>query len=638
MKTSLIIQLVFLAFFCLASKCSAGGPSNVVDGMAVILENNSFTYRYDKGTLGNLNNQEAIELVESALNFWRGIKTSKLEILKDTKQFVDEDINGLNFKKFIANVVDNNRSTIIFDDDGSILKSLKREPNNVAGAGLLLNRDIFGDESPEAKSSIIILNGLFINGIKTKRDPEMLIEDFKSVIIHELGHAFGLAHSQINIEALNDKTIPVPVMFPTVNNIQNITVDDIASLSFLYPNEEELNKFGSIEGFVVTDTGNPVLGTNVIAREINNPRVQVVSSVSDHLKNKNGSFILNALPPGKYRLEIEPIEPLFVAGSRVGHYADNISDKSFQFVTSKRFYSSQEIPASKDETEAQIFEIKEGDRITDINIIAPVEKEIESNNTKEEAQEIILPNTIKGQVSLNESGDQKIDQLDGSDPIEIKDYFKFHILKPTLVRVVLTETNNRSVLVQGDISFYLFNQEGKVLDFYASHVEKSSIKDLENKRIIQEILPEGEYTIGVASTSVNPDSLQGLGGSSFVISNYNIGISLSNVAEDIKKIQKIILIPPDNIALSKDNIDTPVITVKTENFTKATTCKIKSRDKNIRLKPSRFLLDSNSLSKEIKISLTNQLRLKREEDSAIILVEVECENGVREDTGIIISN
>ena len=647
MKKFLIIQSIFFLTFCLAYKSSAGGPVSVVDGMAVVLNNDSFTYRYDSGKLGNLNNKEAIELVESALNIWREIKTSKLKIQQDAKQFIDYDINKLNFEKTIANAIKNNYSLVVFDNDGSILKSLK-QTSNIAGAGILIDQDEFIPELKllKAKTSIIVLNGLYLNGVKTKLDPEASIEDFKSVIIHELGHAFGLDHSQINIEALNDKTIPVPAMFPVANNANGITIDDIASISLLYPDEEELKKLGTIKGSVVTEEGKPILGTNVVAREITNPKVQAVSCVSDYLEKEDGSFILNALPPGKYRIEIEPIEPLFVAGSRVGPYTNNISDESFQFVSSKSFYSSLEMPTSKDEDKAQIFEIKEGDSITGINIITPFEKEIEPNNTKNEAQEIFIPGTVKGQISRLESGDQRINVLDGFEftpIIEIKDYFKFQVSEHTIARIVVSPIKKEEpgvVSFFSGVSFYLFDKEGRVLDFFTpNNINiKSSLKDLPNKRIIQEILPKGEYILGVASEQLDPNFVEGR--ENIAISNYKIGISLSNATEDIKKSKKLVLTPPDKITLNREMIDTPILNVSAENFAKATTCKIRSKNKNIRFEPGRFLLDVGEQSKKVKVVTSSVSKLKAElkENIAIILVEVECANGVREDAGIIISN
>ena len=379
-----IFALLFV--FVFSNVVFAGGPLEVRKGKALSYGKRPIVYRYDKGNLGKLTNTEAISLVEELLSKFTSIKTTSIKFKKDSPSFIDFDVDKNNFKPILQPRTDkdlNGFTPIVFDEDGSIIDSYLGQGAGsisvgIGGPVVLKHGNRFS--IPESQ---IVLNGRFINGIDSGSDKEVSINFFKKTILHEIGHAIGLDHSQLNTEALdtNDKEIrdSTPLMFPKgTNEIVELKQDDISALSLLYPNKTELANFGTIKGEVLRADGmTPVLGANVVLRDISDPLNKSISCVSDFLANKTGSFIFFAVPPGKYTIEIEPIDSRFVstssAGPKVGPYTKNSQDKSFQDPVSPGFYTASNDLVTNDKTKATIIDISAGQILEEINIVAALE-------------------------------------------------------------------------------------------------------------------------------------------------------------------------------------------------------------------------------------------------------------------------
>jgi hypothetical protein len=187
------------------------------------------------------------------------------------------------------------------------------------------------------------------------------------VLVHEFGHAAGIAHSIVTCEStpsLNDSatmnifgvqdgqrsfslSLPAPspaygyvtqdVLTSTTNfkgyyakSQETLSLDDYSAMIEGYPGTQATTSLGSIAGTVLQAPalGNvgtaPVWGANVVAFDVNDPSRRRVS----RLTLRNGSYRIDGLPPGTYALEVAPIDfggsvslgaqlPTFVSGGLV---------------------------------------------------------------------------------------------------------------------------------------------------------------------------------------------------------------------------------------------------------------------------------------------------------------------------------
>lgn len=368
--------LLLISFVFSQWEVNANGPLIVVNGKAVTYGSRPLIYRCDQGTLGSLSNSSATSLVDSLFSEWSDIQGAKIVFQKDNPDLLGTDINSANYAPILEPSSQLGYTPLIFDTDGSIIKDIigSGAENQIIGfAGATF---LFTGDPHEIAESQALFNGRFINGINNGSDIELSLNAFKKAIVHEIGHAIGLDHSQINTDAL-DSDAPqsikdsTPLMFPyAVNELFSVTRDDASGASLLYPNNTELVNYGTIQGKVFRADGTtPVLGANVIARNINSPRLEAISCVSGYL-DSTGSFTLFAVPPGNYRIEIEPISALFTGGSGVGPYSNSLNDLSFVNPVPKGFYTGTNQLITSDISSALILNVSGGQTIQGVNIIA----------------------------------------------------------------------------------------------------------------------------------------------------------------------------------------------------------------------------------------------------------------------------
>ncbi|MBI3589765.1 MAG: pre-peptidase C-terminal domain-containing protein [Candidatus Melainabacteria bacterium] len=635
-KILLFIILIFIA----TSYCNAyaGGPLVVKGGMAVTYGTRPFLYRYDKGTLGTFSNSEAIDIIESLYMSWQAVPTGEIKFERDNPGSLDVDVTEKNFDPILNSQDLLGYTPVIFDTDGKLLDAFL---GNGAGNSVLgLSGPITVSSGPlvnQIAESQAIFNGKFVNGIDTPSDPESSPDALKGTIIHETGHGIGLDHAQINLEAIkpgSSQTIKdtVPLMFPVaVNDLFLIRRDDASAVSLLYPNQSQLTGFGKIEGKIFRANGMTIVqGANVIARNINDPALEAISSVSDYLNNESGSYTLFAVPPGDYRIELEPIDLSFTGGSGVGPFAASKTDKSFQDPVPKGFYTGPDLPITTDQSKAQVVTVHAGQAISNANIIASESvasssstsssgspnliNEEEPNDSVAQAQVITPPVSILGNCSSSDTGDIELGSDTGA-MITISDIFKFTLTQSTSINALLTLESDSP---GNDLDLVLFNSN-------ASEIIDTSSQTGNVDELITKSLMAGTYLLGVGAFSGTTP--------------YTLALTVSGGSQGIPVLN---LSGPDSIILKPVGSNKASIMAMATDFSASSKCKVFTSSENnthLKTRPAKFSLSSSMTSKTFMLIVpkAEALNLISNEVSDTATVNVTCENGANDEISVTIT-
>jgi hypothetical protein len=356
-------RFIPLVLVLVARPAHAGGPLYVggtfgAPGVPFVWNINPVTYWTDKGNLGAMTGTQADDLVHQAFQAWEDVSTASISFSRAGQ--LGQDVTKDNIMTVLNSLYDCGGSlgsiarerSIIYDTDGSIIRALGGDPSTTLGEASAACMDSSAG-SNFFTTGFAILNGYSIDGSSDSR------AQLKAVMIHEFGHLIGLDHSQINLNCLTDTSCSsedlegLPTMFPIlvdVNAMTSLSQDDIAWVSALYPESNFASSTATITGHILFSDGvTPAQGFNVIARQVANPRVIAVSSVSGLLFTADagnpvypwegseygsrntaliGVYESPGLPPGEYTLEVEAIYEEFVGGSGVGPIGGELG---FQF-------------------------------------------------------------------------------------------------------------------------------------------------------------------------------------------------------------------------------------------------------------------------------------------------------------------
>ncbi|MBI2995610.1 MAG: hypothetical protein HYY52_02750 [Candidatus Melainabacteria bacterium] len=628
-KIFILIVLCFAVSSFL--RVHAGGPLVVKSNMAVTYGNRPLLYRYDKGSLGRLSNSEAISIIEPLYGEWQAIKTSEMRFQRDNPGSLAFDVDATNYDSILNSKDLLGYTAVIFDTDGSLLSSFLGDGsgNQVLG----LSGPVTVSSGPlvnQIAESQAIFNGRFVDGIDTPSNPESTIDSFKGTIIHETGHGIGLDHSQINVEAISPGASQeirdsVPLEFPVaVNDLFLIRRDDISSISLLYPNESELTKYGKITGRVLKRDGKtPVLGANVIARNTNNPLLEAISCVSDFLTNGSGEFTLFAVPPGDYRIEVEPIDLSFTGGSGVGPYTGSKTDKSFQDPVVKGFYTGPSQPITTSEKDALVVSVASGQTVSGVDIIGATSiipssssggtnniNEIEPNDLLSAPQLVTLPVTISGQASSTDSGEVEVSTTTGNETLVISDLYQFTITQTSSLTALLTIESD---LQDNDLDLVLFNQ-------YADQILESSSQTGNSDELINKSLKAGTYLLGIGAFSGS--------------TSYKLAISAEATGIGIPSVT---LTGSDTLILKPVGANKTMIKASAFNFNSKSKCFITSSNESfVKIKPSVFSLSPAMLAKNMRVVIKRSHALdlisnNKEEDLTVSII---CDNGASDEFDI----
>jgi hypothetical protein len=452
-------------------------------------------YRVDPGTLGRFGHDAPAQWVGDAFRQWQELEDARFQI--EDRGALATDINQKNALAFLQDLPPGVAS-VIFDTDGRALDQLIGQGGGTGIAGI--TGFSFTDDlvrNGRIGAAWIILSG---RSLATYR-PEFV----RGIILHEVGHALGLHHSQINAADVwdgipeNGELGPRMSYYWGPNTPPHLARDDRAWMASLYPTERFTAVTGTIRGRVLLSDGvTPVQGLNVIARRIGDDEITAISAVSgDRFKSELGLgardpllwgvYEIPGLPPGSYRVSVEPLLPHPIMAPRTA-----------TFPGARRSWHQN---PGDDPTTATPIVVEAGQIVSGKDILLPgavpapaAVEETEPNEDAEGAQSVPRQAVISGRADPAATGSLPQSLPDGrSDAVQ--DWYRLTLEEPTFVTAMLTARE-----ATADLNLYLIGPSATSSERVAL---ARSIDPGTPPETVQTWLPPGDYFLGVSAPNAS---------------------------------------------------------------------------------------------------------------------------------------
>lgn len=310
--------------------------------------------------------------------------------------------------------------------------------------------------------------------------------------------------------------------------VATLDLDTQNALSNLYPAAgyraiDPGSPFGEIEGHVVISTGSgdiPISGINVVARRISRGAYPPPAGTTAYLNNQvtldsdgvplppaardvtdslatassavtgleygTGTFRIQGLPPGEYRIEIQQVNPNALGGSGIGPSRE----QQFPLVVGEQVSDRTPVPVVAGQITTGIDIILNG-----FNTAAPAAvDEDEKNDKKKKAQKLDFPVEVHGTATDQDEGKHKID-FGEAGSAKMHDLYRFTVATTGTFVVAL-----EPITGTGDMDLYLLDSgfEGKKIPIESPSIKGSSTSPQASELIAVKLVP-GTYYVGVSA-------------------------------------------------------------------------------------------------------------------------------------------
>jgi hypothetical protein len=141
----------------------------------------------------------------------------------------------------------------------------------------------------------IVLNGVDFTWFTDFNDVNNAGYFVEAVLLHEIGHLLGLAHSPVGASTM------FPRGGPGLSTQAGLSADELSAVHALYPSNSIPSTLGHLTG-LVTWRGTPALGTIVTAEDA------AGNVAAGSVTRADGRYDMPAMSPGNYQVRVTPAD------------------------------------------------------------------------------------------------------------------------------------------------------------------------------------------------------------------------------------------------------------------------------------------------------------------------------------------
>lgn len=344
-----VILFFFLCVFLnpcnIASPVYAGGALVVVPTTGVPAAWESpISIHPEAGSCASFTNAAMVAKVVENISIWEDVENASVAFLV-VEGSISADVDGDNYNSYYADAASDagasdDKSPIIFDDDGEIISALF---GNFAEFTILgfAGSVSFSTDYTMIEEGQAVINCRCLGGNAAGDCDAGIVfseDDLDFTILHEMGHFLNLDHTQVNQSiaggacntAVTGDCDDLPTMYPQAVDAADqltLTQDDQIALLRIYGTDKLESNYCQVTGTLTDASGTALKCADV--QGIALATADTVSVVTGQFSPRDdvtfecssdcGVFALKGLQPGKtYTVTVKPIDSSWVNASSVG--------------------------------------------------------------------------------------------------------------------------------------------------------------------------------------------------------------------------------------------------------------------------------------------------------------------------------